>query len=113
MGLDLLHIKYAMNARFHRGCDLDDLSPVFGTHTPADVSAGELFEFVVRQPGRCGTCEYDLRGHSKQGRCPECGQEFDLSIQWTEFVTVLADVLRCKAESIKADSLLVQDLGMC
>jgi hypothetical protein len=27
------------------------------------------------QANRCGRCGYDLRGHTGEGRCPECGEE--------------------------------------
>jgi len=28
-----------------------------------------------RAANRCGRCGYDLRGHTTQGRCPECGHQ--------------------------------------
>ena len=30
-------------------------------------------------PPQCANCGYDLQGLSPQGRCPECGQPFDVT----------------------------------
>ena len=34
-----------------------------------------------KSEGRCIRCAYDLRGSVESGRCPECGQPFDMSVK--------------------------------
>lgn len=44
---------------------------------PAILLSAIAFPRRMPSPGKCSRCDYELRGLT-EGRCPECGQRFDL-----------------------------------
>lgn len=114
MGIDLLDVTLRIEKEFNLKVSNDDWSSLVRDRQRPDITAGDLLDLIRC---RCRPCGYDLRGHTDQGRCPECGVTFDFSAatlrsDWEVLRNLLANVMKIEIGKIQKESLLVRDLGM-
>jgi hypothetical protein len=128
MGIDFLDIAIRLEKRFNiklpRGWTNDFPARRF----PNDITSGDLAAMVLKllppdspfrgkddpidQDMACIVCEYNLRGLSRLGRCPECGTPIEIEKHvWAGVCEVLVDVLGIEKEKINRDSRVFPDLG--
>ena len=57
-----------------------DFDRLCGTRRPPDFTLAELYDCLMsnQASAACRQCTYSLRGLPPQGRCPECGSEYQL-----------------------------------
>ncbi len=116
MGIDLLDMMFRIESKFGTTVTQDELTTMVKDPRHPDIMVGDILDFILAHPS-CRECHYDLRGHARSGRCPECGAEFCYNDEyaeraWEELREIISTVGRLKKERIHRQSRLLRDLGL-
>jgi hypothetical protein len=95
MGVDILDLMFGMEKRFGIRIRREEWIELMERNDPPDVTAGELFGFVMTRAGRFGYA----------------GDEMDAVSNWLAFQREVSDSLGVEPGEVEKGKRIIRDLG--